>query len=157
MRRVLYGMADTRSGERRGRCTGAFNAGPDTGANKVKGEGRVDTKEGEEEELVVRLSEMGKFWQEDQEKKFREAHDNGALSMESREGTDFSKFPSDGTESEEGRPEELQQSSENGRSVSGEVCQNNHELSLKSAKDVSISRVVVDCHQLGRGRRSVET
>ncbi|XP_024392654.1 3',5'-bisphosphate nucleotidase AHL isoform X2 [Physcomitrium patens] len=123
MRRVLYGMADTRSGERRGRCTGAFNAGPDTGANKVKGEGRVDTKEGEEEELVVRLSEMGKFWQEDQEKKFREAHDNGALSMESREGTDFSKFPSDGTESEEGRPEELQQSSENGRSVSGEVSQ----------------------------------
>lgn len=62
MRRVLYGMVDMRSGEWRGCCIGVFNVGFDIGVNKVKGEGRVDIKEGEEEELVVCLFEMGKFW-----------------------------------------------------------------------------------------------
>lgn len=122
VRRVLYGMVDTRNGERRGRCTGVFNAGPDTGANKVKGEGMVDTNEGEEKELVVRLSEIGKFWQDDQRMEFREAHDHGALSIELRKGSDSPKFPPDGTECKHGRPEALQQSSEDRRSVSEEVC-----------------------------------
>lgn len=130
-RRVLYGVGGTRSGGRGRCCTGTSNVGHETGANRVKGEGGAEIKQGEEEELVVSSSALDKIWQGTEGGGIREAHDNGAPSIELQNSYDVEKdsdsavfSPADRVA--QGNPGGLLHSLEDGRiSVPEEVfCEN---------------------------------
>ncbi|KAG0629252.1 hypothetical protein M758_1G088900 [Ceratodon purpureus] len=128
-RRILYGVRGARSGGRGRCCTGTSNVGHETGANRVKGEGGVEIKQGEEDELVVSSSALGKFWQGTEGGAVREAYDNGASSLGPQNVNDVEKdldsavfSPSDRVA--QGNPGGLRHSFEDGRiSVPEEVSQ----------------------------------
>lgn len=62
-KRVRVRNAGGRSGERRWQSSNVTGSN-DTGSNRVKGEGRIEIKEGDGEVLAVHLSALGRLLQE---------------------------------------------------------------------------------------------
>lgn len=91
--------------------------GPETGASKVKGEGGVDVKQGEEDELVVSVSALDKLWQGSERGGTREAHGH-----EHSDSAAFSPVEAEAEGSDHGGSGELRRPLEGGRfSFSEEV------------------------------------
>lgn len=156
-RRVSNGVVSTRYGGRIGCCTETSNVGPATGANKVKEEVSVEVKEGREEEWVVRVSELDKFWQDNQDGGVRKGHDNGAPPSQTPKGLTSAVFSSVEGQIEQGRPGELRQTSEDGRPISEEVCEKINEPFLAFVKYVLNSDRYLSLSKTGRGCRNIET
>lgn len=98
---------------------------PETDANRAKGEGGVEIKEGEEEELIVSLSALDKLWQGIEGGVIKEAQVNGTpLHNPGKDSDSAVLSPVDTVE--QGGPGELRRSLEDvHKSVSEEVfCEN---------------------------------